>query len=235
MRDLVLIPTWNEAENIVPLIRELQRHCPQAHILVLDDRSEDGTAELVRKSFGHETRVEVVLRSGERGLGRTYRDGYALALARGFDRVCQLDADFSHAPTDVPRLFAALDAADLAIGSRYVPGGGSEHWPWYRLFVSRWGGWFGSLISGLPVRDISGGFLAFTAEALRRIDPARLRSDDFSIQFESRCRAKAEGLRMVEVPIVFRDRVRGYSKMNFARELWASLKVAFRYRFVSRR
>lgn len=233
-KDLILIPTWNEAENVVPLIAEIKEHCPRATILVLDDRSADGTADRVRRACGSDPLVEVIVRAGERGLGRTYRDGYRLALERGAERIGQLDADLSHNPADLPRLFAALEGADLAIGSRYVAGGGSEHWPLRRRVVSRWGGWFGSLVSGLPVRDISGGFLAFTAAALRKIDPAKLRSDDFSIQFEVRCRAHAEGLRLAEVPIVFRERARGHSKMNFLREVRASLKVALRYRLRGR-
>lgn len=230
MSDLILIPTWNEAGNIVPLLRELRRYCPEAQLWVLDDRSEDGTAERARQAFAGDPQVEVRVRGGARGLGRTYREGYAWALSRGFDRLCQMDADFSHDPADVPRLLAALEGADLAIGSRYVPGGGSAHWPWYRRALSRGGGWLGMKLSGLPVRDVSGGFYAMTAKALKAIDPASLTADDFSIQFENRCRAQRAGLRMVEVPILFRDRTAGRSKMRVLREIVAHLRLALRQR-----
>lgn len=214
-RTLVVTPTYNEAENVQPFVRAVLEAAPFASVLVVDDASPDGTGALADELAARDPRVSVLHREGKRGLGRAYVAGFLWALERGFEVVLEMDADFSHDPEHLPRFFAALaDGADVVVGSRGVPGGRVEGWGLGRHVLSKGGSLYARTVLGAHVRDMTTGFKAYTAEALRRIDPASLRSNGYSFQIETTYRALEQGLRVVEVPIVFVDRRVGRSKMS---------------------
>lgn len=207
-RPLVVVPTYNEVDNVGPLVAGI-RGALGADVLIVDDASPDGTADRAEALGAH-----VIRRAGPRGLGRAYRDGFGWALERGFDPICQMDADLSHDPSDLPRLVAALERAGLAIGSRWTAGGGTRAWGVGRRALSRFGCTYARLCLGAPVADLTGGFKAWRAEALRRVDPARLAADGYAFQVEATWRALQAGVPVVEVPIVFTERRVGASKMS---------------------
>lgn len=213
----VVIPTWNEAANLGAVLDGL-RSCG-ARVIVVDDGSPDGTAALARK-LG----AEVLSGSGKAGLGRAYLRGFAHALGSGADPIVQMDGDGSHAPTDVPRLLAALDGADLALGSRYVTGGGTRNWAWHRRLLSRFGTRYAATWLGLPYRDLTGGFKAWRADLLRSLDLETVASEGYAFQVEMTWRAARAGARVAEIPIVFTERAFGTSKMS-AKIAW---EAAFR-------
>jgi dolichol-phosphate mannosyltransferase len=216
VRPLVVLPTYQEAENIAEVLQRLRRAAPSADVLVVDDSSPDGTAALA-KSVGHDLGgVDVLIRATKSGLGSAYRAGFAEGLARGYDVLVEMDSDLSHDPARLPALLDAVEAgADLAIGSRYVPGGAIPHWPLHRRLLSRWGNRYADLLLGLSVRDATSGFRAYRAEALRGIDLAAVSADGYGFQIEMAYRVAAEGGTIVEIPIEFVDRQRGTSKMCF--------------------
>lgn len=211
---VVVVPTYNEAENIQRLVRRLLVLACRPHVLVVDDGSPDGTADLVEAIRAGE-RVALHRRPGKEGLGAAYVDAFCRVLANGrHDVVVQMDADFSHAPEDVDRLVAATADVDLAIGSRYVPGGGVEGWPARRRLLSRAGNRYARLWLGLPVRDLTGGFKAWRASTLAAVEPATVRADGYAFQVETTARAVASGATVAEVPITFANREHGTSKMS---------------------
>lgn len=214
-RSIVLLPTYNEAMNL-PALVEAILHASDADVLVIDDSSPDGTGALADALHAaHPTRVRVLHRPAKEGLGRAYADGYTLALGAGYDVVLQMDADFSHDPADLPRLAAAVDAgADVAIGSRYVRGGQTPGWPARRRLLSWAGSRYAAAVLGLPVRDVTGGFKAFSRRALQALAVQELQAAGFAIQIETTYRAHRRGLTLREVPITFRDRRAGVSKMS---------------------
>jgi dolichol-phosphate mannosyltransferase len=212
---IVLLPTYNEALNLAGLVEAILR-ASDAAVLVIDDNSPDGTGALADALHAaHPTRVWVRHRPAKEGLGRAYADGYAWALAAGYEVVLQMDADFSHDPADLPRLAAAVDAgADVAIGSRYVRGGQTPGWPWRRRLLSWAGSRYAAAVLGLPVRDVTGGFKAFSRRALQLLARQELRAAGFAVQIETTYLAHRQGLTLREMPIVFRDRRAGTSKMS---------------------
>ena len=217
MRALVVVPTYQEAANVPELLRRFTLATADVDLLLVDDASPDGTAALARQLGAECGRVEVVERPGKGGLGSAYRFGFAIGVERGYDVILQMDADLSHDPADIPRLVAALDdGADLAIGSRYVPGGGIPHWPWHRRALSRWGNQYTRWAFRVDTRDLTSGFRAFRTTTLRDIDFASTNATGYLFQMELARRTVAAGLKIVEVPIIFTDRVRGKSKMSGA-------------------
>lgn len=215
MRPLVVLPTYQEAENIAEVLRRLRGAAPSAQVLVVDDSSPDGTAAMA-KAVGHEMGgVDVLLRPAKDGLGSAYRDGFAEGLARGYDVLVEMDSDLSHDPARLPALLEAVEAgADLAIGSRYVPGGSTPDWPLHRRLLSRWGNRYADVLLGLSVRDATSGFRAYRADALRRIDLAAVSADGYGFQVEMAYRVAGNGGTIVEIPIEFVDRQHGTSKMS---------------------
>src|SRR4051794_4724128 len=213
-RSLVVVPTYDEAANIVRLLAEVHEAAPFADVLVVDDGSPDGTAAIVAAQPGFGTWIRLLERPGKSGLGAAYRAGFAWALERGYDRVAQMDADLSHPPDRLPALFAALDDADVAVGSRYVEGGGVRHWSWSRRLLSWAGNRYVRAVLGTGVRDNTAGFKAFRSEALEQIGALDSSSTGYSFQIENTWRATQRGLRVVEVPITFTDRTAGTSKMS---------------------
>jgi dolichol-phosphate mannosyltransferase len=216
VRVLVNVPTYVEADNIEELLRRTRAAAPDVDILVIDDNSPDGTAEVAEK-VGHELGgVEVLRRPAKKGLGNAYRAGFGCGIDRGSDLICQMDADLSHDPAALPDLIAAVAAgADLAIGSRYVPGGSVPHWPVYRRAASRWGNAYARFMLGYAIRDSTAGFRVYRAATLQGIEFQNTRANGYLFQIELAYRAWLWGGRTAEVPICFTDRVRGTSKMNY--------------------
>lgn len=214
----VILPTYQEAENVVAITRALvevfDEHGLDGHVLVVDDGSPDGTADLAAGVAGDDDRVGVLRRARKEGIGPAYIAGFGHALARGADLVMEMDADFSHAPSDVPRLVAAAREADLVLGSRYVRGGGVARWGLVRRLVSRGGCWFARVALGVPIRDLTGGFKCFRRVVLETLPLEEVTSAGYVFQVEVTYRALLAGFRVTEVPITFTERVHGVSKMS---------------------
>jgi dolichol-phosphate mannosyltransferase len=214
----LVLPTYNEAENLERIVRaalpELASATPDHHILVVDDGSPDGTGQIADRLAEEFEQVEVLHRTAKEGLGRAYLAGFQRALDSGADLVLEMDADFSHDPRDLPRLIAAAEDADLVLGSRYVPGGGVTDWGLFRRMLSRGGSWYARVVLRVPVRDLTGGFKCFRRETLEGIDYRDTHADGYGFQIELTYRAIRASFRVKEVPIVFRDRREGTSKMN---------------------
>lgn len=225
MKNVVVIPTYNEAESIARVLDEVLRESSAVDVLVVDDNSPDGTAALVADHPAFADRVFLLSRAEKDGLGAAYRAGFAWALLAGYDVVVQMDADLSHPPHRVPALLDALASADLAVGSRYVHGAAVRDWPLRRRAISWAGNTYVRLVLGLPVHDATAGFKAFRKDALLRIGAIDSESDGYCFQIENTWRASRLGLRIVEVPITFMDRTAGVSKMSTALVTEALLRV----------
>jgi dolichol-phosphate mannosyltransferase len=223
VRTLVITPTYIEAENVTEFLRRARAAVPDADILVVDDNSPDGTADLAEAAGAELGNIDVLRRPAKAGLGSAYRVGFAIGLEKGYDVLVQIDADLSHDPSVLPVLFRHIDTgADLAIGSRYVAGGEVPHWPWFRRVLSRCGNRYGAFVLGSGVKDATSGYRAYRADTLKAIDFGTTRAKGYGFQMETVYRVYLWGGRIAEVPIVFTDRVRGYSKMTwgiFAEEL----------------
>ena len=211
----VILPTYDEAENLEAVVGGVRAAAPEAQILVVDDNSRDGTAELADALAAEDAALHVLHRPGKAGIGRAYTAGFAYALDAGAGLVIEMDADLSHDPADLPRLIApALDGADLVLGSRYVAGGGIENWGLDRRVLSRWGCGYARRALGVDVRDLTGGFKCFRASALRAVDFETATAHGYAFQVELTWRVLCVGLSVVEVPIRFRERRLGESKMS---------------------
>jgi dolichol-phosphate mannosyltransferase len=225
----LILPTYNEAENIEPLVRAVLPHLASAGlehtILVVDDNSPDGTGAIADRLAEELAEVRVLHRPQKQGLGRAYLAGFGVALAEGADLILEMDSDFSHDPADVPRLLAATGAADLVLGSRYVPGGGVEDWGIVRRILSRGGSAYARLLLGVPVRDLTGGFKCFHRRVLETIDLDGVHADGYGFQIELTYRAVQAGFTVAEVPITFRERRVGRSKMTARIAMEAVWKV----------
>jgi len=216
MRPLVIIPTYNERENL-PIVVEALLGTPDLRVLVVDDGSPDGTGEIADElARAHDGRVLVLHRTGPRGLGVSYVDGMQLALSTDATAICQMDADFSHDPADIPRLLERSASADLVIGSRYVPGGKIENWPRRRLMLSRFANLYVRAITGLQVKDCTSGFRCWRRETLARLPLRQIASNGYAFQVEMTWEPAAAGCRIAEVPVTFVDRRKGTSKLSAA-------------------
>lgn len=235
MKKVVIIPTYNEIENIGAMIERVCALPEGFDLLVIDDGSPDGTAGAVRQAmerYGGE-RIHLIERSGKSGLGTAYIAGFEWALSRGYDYVFEMDCDFSHDPNDLGRLWRACSegGADVAIGSRYVTGVNVINWPIGRVIMSYYASAYVRRVLGMPVRDCTAGFVCFRAGALRTIDLNRIRMRGYGFQIEMKYSAWKLGFRIVEVPIIFTDRTRGSSKMSsgiFGEAFWGVLRMRFR-------
>lgn len=215
MRTLVVIPTYNEVDNILEAIRRVRMAVPEVEILVVDDNSPDGTGDVVDEARTGDPLLHVMRRPGKAGLGAAYQAGFAWGAARDFEVMVEMDADLSHDPAALPQLLAAVrDGADLAIGSRYVPGGSIPGWPWHRRALSRWANRYASVMLSLPVADATAGYRAYRTEMLAAIDLPTVRAAGYGFQIEMTQRVARLGGVIVEVPIAFTDRTRGKSKMS---------------------
>jgi dolichol-phosphate mannosyltransferase len=222
----LVLPTYNEAANIAAIVEAARANLPaDAHILIVDDNSPDGTGAIADRLAAADPAVEVLHRAAKEGLGPAYIAGFRRALAAGADLVLQMDSDFSHDPADLPRLLAAAESADLVIGSRYVPGGGVVEWGPLRRAISRGGSLYAHLVLGLGVHDLTGGFKCFRRKTLEAIALDAVAAKGYAFQIEMTYRAIQSGAKVREVPIVFRDRQAGDSKMSGTIVLEAAVQV----------
>ncbi len=206
---------------------------PTAHVLIVDDNSPDSTAKLAEEQFAKNPRYsnhKVIVRSGPRGLGRAYRDGFQTALSEGYELIIQMDADLSHDPKYLPELIDKCQSADLVIGSRYCPGGGVRDWPQHRLLLSRFACWYVQRVAGIPVRDATAGYRCWSRRALQSVDLQSIQSEGYSFQVEMTSRAIRAGMKIVESPILFTDRLHGKSKIS-RRVILESLLMPWKLRF----
>ncbi|MEO9137626.1 MAG: polyprenol monophosphomannose synthase [Jatrophihabitans sp.] len=224
-RVLVIIPTYDERENIERIVERVRTSVPAAHILVVDDGSPDGTGKIADSLADADAQVHVMHRSAKKGLGAAYIAGFDWGLDAGFEVLVEMDADGSHAPEQLPRLLSALDRADLVLGSRWVPGGAVVNWPRSRRALSKGGSLYSRLALGLDLRDVTGGYRAFRREVLEEIDYAAVASEGYCFQVDLAARTVRAGYRVVEVPITFVERERGESKMSNAIVREALIKV----------
>lgn len=216
MRTLVIIPTFNEAENIDEVLRRVRAAAPEVDVLVVDDSSPDGTADQARALGAELGQIDVLVRAEKAGLGVAYRAGFEHGFERGYEVLVQMDADLSHDPDALPALLSRIaGGADVAIGSRYVAGGSIPHWPTTRRVLSRIGNLYASTVLGVKIRDCTAGYRAYRATVLSRVEADATRATGYGFQVELAYRAHRQGATIVEVPITFNDRVRGESKMSW--------------------
>ena len=213
-RTLVVLPTFNERENLVPLVDAVARHLPAAAVLIVDDNSPDGTGQIADQLTSEREEVYVLHRAGKLGLGTAYVEAFKWALARDFEVVLEMDVDFSHGPHYLPQLVGALDDADLVIGSRYVVGGGTENWSPMRQFISQGGNWVARIGLGIHTHDATGGYRAFRRSTLERLQFDELSLRGYGFQIEVVYQVEQLGLKIREVPITFVERAAGHSKMS---------------------
>lgn len=214
LKSLVIIPTYNEMENIPRLIPAVLSQDESIDILIIDDNSPDGTANYVEQITQNNTRVHLIKRSGKLGLGTAYITGFKYALQNNYDYVFEMDADFSHDPNEIRNFLEAIKNNDLVLGSRYIHGVRVLNWPMRRLLLSFFASVYTRIITGMPVRDATGGFKCFRRKVLEAIDLDKIKSNGYSFQIEMTFKAYKKGFKFVEIPIVFVDRVKGKSKMS---------------------
>ena len=233
MRAVVILPSYNEVENVLPLSADVLSRDPSLEVLVVDDASPDGTGDLVERAARDEPRLHLLRRAGKLGLGSAYLAGFRYALDAGADRILTMDCDYSHHPRYLPRILAELERADMVIGSRYVPGGGVENWGLRRRLLSRFANAYTRTLLRLPVRDCTAGFRGFRREVIERVEPFTIRASGYSFLEEMVLRVARHGFRIAEIPIVFVDRTRGSSKIDtreIYRAAWHVLATAVRGR-----
>ena len=230
-RYLVCVPTYNERANLPLIVPAILAQDPRLEVLVIDDGSPDGTGDLADELATADPRVNVLHRSAKQGLGRAYLAGFEWGLERGYDFIFEMDADFSHDPAFLPRFIEAIRSADIVIGSRYKQGVNVINWPISRLLLSLGANQYARVVTGLPITDSTGGFKCFRRKVLEAIDFGRVRSNGYAFQIEMSYRAWRKGFTLVEIPIVFTDRVEGHSKMSrrIVREaIWMVWSLRFR-------
>jgi dolichol-phosphate mannosyltransferase len=221
----VIIPTYNEAENVANIVARVRSSVPACHVLVVDDASPDGTGVLADDIAGSDSAVHVLHRTDKTGLGAAYLEGFDWGLGHGYTQLVQLDADGSHQPEQLASLLTAAETADVVMGSRWVPGGAIENWPWHRRALSRGGSLYSRMLLRLPQRDATGGYRVYSARALARMDLSSVDSLGYCFQIEMLLHAVRANLRVVEVPITFVERVRGSSKMSPRIAIEAMIRV----------
>lgn len=215
MRTLVVVPTYNEADNIVPFLTAVRAAAPDADVLVVDDNSPDGTGALAEQCAADLGGIKVLHRSGKAGLGAAYRHGFTVAFDEGYEVIVSMDSDLSHDPAVIPTMVRLVEeGADVVVGSRYVHGGGTIDWPMRRQMLSKWGNRYTGFVLRLDVRDCTSGFRAYRADALRAANPAGTTAEGYAFLTELVRRLARNGAKVVETPIIFRDRERGVSKMS---------------------
>lgn len=216
MKTLIIIPTYNEYDNVRPLLEQIFTYAPASDILIVDDNSPDGTGKLADEISAQNPRVHVMHRTGKLGLGTAYIAGFKYAIEHQYDAAFEMDADFSHDPRYLPDFLRAIESADLVIGSRYVEGGGTPNWSLLRRFISGGGNIFARVMLGIPVRDCTAGFRCYRCQVLENIGLDTVESQGYAFQVEMAYRVYKRGFKIVETPIIFQDRRVGKSKMSRA-------------------
>ncbi len=233
MKSIIIIPTYNELNNIQKLIPELLELYPEFDILIVDDNSPDGTGEYVEEYSKKDSRVNVLKRAGKMGLGTAYVAGFKYMIENNYDCAFQMDADFSHNPNDIKKLYQSiLDGNDLSIGSRYVQGVNVVNWPMQRLLLSYYANKYSRIVTGLKIKDCTGGFKCFKREVLEAIDLDNIRSNGYSFQIEMNFKAWKKGFKLSEIPIIFIDRIEGTSKMS-KKIVWEAIFMVWKLRLKS--
>lgn len=232
MRTLVIIPTYNEKENIEKIIDAVLSQHESIEMLIIDDNSPDGTADIVKSIMKSNRRVRIKERKKKLGLGTAYVAGFKYAIENNYDYVFEMDADFSHDPADINRFIEGIESNDLIIGSRYSDGVSVVNWPIKRLLLSYFANVYAKIVTGVPVHDLTAGFKCYRVEFLRKIDLNRIKSDGYGFQIEIDVKIYKNGGRVREIPVIFRDRVDGYSKMN-RKIIWEAFWLVWRLRILS--
>ncbi|MCL5990607.1 MAG: polyprenol monophosphomannose synthase [Bacteroidetes bacterium] len=230
MKTIIVIPTYNEIENIEKLINSIHQVNDSIHVLVVDDNSPDGTAEQIKSLQKTDDRIHLILRQAKMGLGTAYCEGFAYALNNNFDVIFEMDADFSHDPAMIPKFLDELNNNDLVIGSRYITGVNVVNWPLSRLILSYGANMYTRFITGMPIKDATGGFKCFKAEALSNINLSTIKSNGYGFQIEMNYRLWKHGAKIKEIPIIFIDRRSGVSKMNKS-IIWEAIFLVWKLRF----
>jgi dolichol-phosphate mannosyltransferase len=212
----VIIPTYNERDNIHPITERVLSAIPEADLFIVDDNSPDGTGEIADELAAKDERIHVMHRRGKEGLATAYLTGFGAALDQGYPTIVEIDADCSHQPEELPRLLRGLASADVVLGSRWVPGGAALNWPWSRAILSRAGNFYARVMLGIPLHDMTGGYRIYRASALRKIGLENIESVGYCFQIDLARRSVLAGLKVAEVPITFVERARGASKMSGA-------------------
>lgn len=231
-RALIIIPTYNESENVNKLVESILRYQGEIHILFVDDNSPDGTAGLIKNLALQNPQIHLLSRPGKLGLGSAYLAGFSYALENNYDYIFEMDADFSHNPKEIPNFLKAIVNNDLVLGSRYIKGVNVINWPMGRLLMSYYANMYTRIITGLPVRDATGGFKCFRREVLEQINFNNVKSNGYAFQIELSFKTWKKGFRIKEIPIIFVDRVAGVSKLS--REImWEAIFMVWKLRFLS--
>ena len=230
MKPIVVIPTYNEVENIYAIINAVLESVDGINVLIVDDNSPDGTAAAVEEMMATSERIHLLKRAGKMGLGTAYCDGFRYCLDKGFDAIFEMDADFSHDPKELPNFLEALKENDLVIGSRYITGMNVVNWPLSRLILSYGASIYTRIITGIPIKDTTGGFKCFLAKALQMIDLSKVKSNGYGFQIEMNYKMWKKGARIKEIPIIFIDRRSGISKMNKS-IIWEAVFLVWKLKF----
>ncbi len=232
MKSIVVIPTYNESDNIRNIITAVLNVQNDLNILIVDDNSPDGTSAIVQEMMQTDNRIHLITRAGKMGLGTAYCEGFQYCLDLGFEAIMEMDADFSHNPEDIPRFLEEIKHNDVVIGSRYISGMNVVNWPLHRLILSYGANIYSRIISGLPLKDATGGFKCFRAEALRKIDLKAIHSNGYGFQIEMNYRLWKLGAKMKEISIIFIDRRSGVSKMN-KKIIWEAIFLVWKLKFMN--
>lgn len=229
---IIVVPTYNEYENVERLVDEIHRFQPQVNILFVDDSSPDGTSDLIKKIQQENSNIYLLERQGKMGLGSAYIAGFKFALEKGFEYIFEMDADFSHDPKEIPNFLEAIELNDLVLGSRYIKGVNVVNWPLKRLLLSYFANMYTRIITGISVRDSTGGFKCFRRQVLEGIDLNNIKSNGYAFQIEINFKAWKKGFRLKEIPIIFIDRVFGQSKLS-KKIMWEAIFLVWKLRFNS--
>jgi dolichol-phosphate mannosyltransferase len=232
-KDVVVVPTFNEAENVTRLVTEVRETVPALDVLVVDDSSPDGTGKIVEELGRRDPHVRLLTRPGKQGLGRAYVAGFKACLEAGYDVICQMDCDFSHQPKYLLEFLKLIETYDVVIGSRYARGGETENWPFRRKVLSKGGNLYARTILGVPVSDLTGGFKCWRRAVLEAVDLDTVQAGGYAFQMEMNFRTHRKGFKIKEIPITFPDRTAGESKL-VGGIFWESLKLPWRLRFSRR-
>lgn len=229
---IVIIPTYNEVENVPPLVKAIFQNQPDIHILFVDDSSPDGTADVIKKLMNENQQIHLLERKKKEGLGRAYIAGFKVALQQGFEYIFEMDADFSHDPKEIPNFLETIEDNDLVLGSRYILGVNVVNWPLKRLLLSYFANVYTRIVTGMPTRDLTGGYKCFRREVLENIDLDHIKSNGYAFQIEMTFKSWKRGYRIKEIPIIFIDRQIGESKLS-KKIMWEAIFLVWKLRIAS--